>query len=80
MAVCEHLRHLEELSDRIHAEDAHAPERRVEHLVAAGERTRVRSGSLRRLGSTDFDDNDWLGQRHLASGERNERASPMLSM
>ena len=65
---------------RIHAEYARAPERRIEHLIASGERTRMRGGGLRRRrGPTNFDDNDRFGQCHLASGgEKRARVSDAL--
>ena len=58
---------LEELDDPVHAQHAAAAEGGIEHLVAAGQGSGVsrrRSGRL--LSAAGLDDDDGLGQGHLA--------------
>ena len=44
----QHLGHVEQVGDGVHAQHAAAAEGRIEHLVAAGERAGVRGGGLGR--------------------------------
>ena len=63
----EDLGQVEDVGDRVDAEDAAAAEGGVEDLVTAGERAGVRGRRLgRRLGPPGLDHDDRLGQRHLA--------------
>jgi hypothetical protein len=67
----EHLGHVEQFGNAVDPQDAAAAEGNFEHLVAAGQRTGVGSGSLgSSLGASRLDDDDRFGQRHFAgSGE-----------
>ena len=63
----EDLGHAEQLGDPVHAQHAAAAEGGIEHLVAAGQGPGVRRRRLGRLlGAAGLDDDDRLGQRHLA--------------
>jgi len=65
----EHVGDAEQVADALDAQHADPAERRVEHLVGAGQRSCVRGRSARRLRrATRLDDDDRLGQRHLARG------------
>ena len=65
--LAEDLGEVEEVRDPLGAQDADAPERRVEDLVAAGQRPGMgRRGSRRLRGAARLHDDDRLRQRDLA--------------
>ena len=67
--LAQHFRHVEQLFDGIHSEDTGAAESGVEHFIAAGERTGVRSSGFRSgFGVADFDDDDGFRKRDFARG------------
>ena len=69
------LGHVEQVGDGVDAEHATTEKGRIQHLVAAGERSRVRGGSMGGgFGASGFDHDDWLGERNFAR-RRQERAS-----
>ena len=76
--LTQHLRHVEDVADLAHAQHADAPKGRIEHLVRAGERARVRGGGARgRLGAPRLDDDDRLRQRHFA--RRREKTARVVA-
>jgi hypothetical protein len=65
------LGHVEEVRDVVYAKDTRSAERGIEHFIAAGKRTRVRSSRFRRsFGAARLDDDDGLGKSHFARGRK----------
>ena len=65
----ENFRHVEQFGNRLHAQDADTLERRLQHFIAARERTGVGRGGFRGgFRATGLDDDDWFGQGDFARG------------
>ena len=73
----QHIRHREQIRDAVHPKHAGSSKRRVQHLIAAGQRTGMRCRRLRsRVGSPRLDYNDWLIERNLARGREKRPRIP----
>ena len=76
-----HFGHVEQFLDGVHPQHTDPAKGGIEHFIAAGERTGVRSGGLRGgFRATDLDDDDRFRERDFARGGKKARASPTDSM
>ena len=65
----EQFRHVEQFANGVHAQHSRAPERGIEHGIAAGERAGVRGSSFRGgFGVADFENDDGFGQSNFTRG------------